>query len=154
MKLPDKTGNTTGASNPQEKVPAASRSSGRVDELLKFAESLKGTKYRYGGTTPATGFDCSGYVCYVYKRFGIDLARSSASQYKTNGTSVERENLQPGDLVFFNTSGRGISHVGIYLGNDEFIHASSSKGGVKVNNLKEQYWNNRYVGAKRVLVAE
>lgn len=149
LKLPDSTGQTNGQA---QKGQTASRSAGRVEELLKFAESLKGIKYAYGGTSPATGFDCSGYVYYVFKRFGIELVHSSAGQYKNHGIPVERKDLQPADLVFFNTSGKGVSHVGIYLGNDEFIHASSPGSYVKVSSLNDKYWATRYVGAKRIIL--
>lgn len=118
------------------------------NELVATAKDLVGIKYRSGGTTKA-GFDCSGFVSYVFDGLGIDLPRSSSGMHGT-GTKVEKENLTSGDLVFFNTSGNGISHVGIYIGNGKFIHSSTSKG-VKVDELNDPYyWANKYVGAKRV----
>jgi cell wall-associated NlpC family hydrolase len=120
----------------------------KSDQLVTAAKSVIGTKYVYGGTT-ANGFDCSGFIGYVYKEVGVKLPRTSASMYNT-GTSVSKENLQPGDLVFFNTSGRGVSHVGVYIGNGKFAHSSSSKG-VTIAKLNDPYyWGSKYIGAKRV----
>lgn len=118
------------------------------NELVATAKNLIGTKYRGGGTTTA-GFDCSGFVSYVYKDLGIDLPRSSSGMHAT-GTSVDKDDLKSGDLVFFNTTGKGVSHVGIYIGDGKFIHSSTSKG-VKIDKLSDpHYWGKRYVGAKRV----
>lgn len=118
------------------------------NELVATAKNLIGTKYRGGGTTTA-GFDCSGFVGYVYNDLGIDLPRTSSGMHAT-GTSVEKDDLKSGDLVFFNTTGKGVSHVGIYIGDGKFIHSSTSKG-VKVDKLSDPYyWGKRYVGAKRV----
>lgn len=108
-----------------------------------------GTPYVWGGTT-AAGFDCSGFILYVLKKFNVDnLPRTSQSQAKV-GTAVAKENLRSGDLVFFNTLGTGISHAGIYLGNDQFAHSSSSKG-VRISKLTETYYKDRYVTARRVV---
>ena len=101
-----------------------------------------------GGTSLA-GFDCSGFTSYVYKNLGLTLPRTSQAQFKT-GTAVSKTNLREGDLVFFNTSGRGVSHVGIYVGNGKFSHSSSSRG-VTITSLSDSYWSKRYVGAKRVM---
>lgn len=107
-----------------------------------------GTSYKMGGTSLA-GFDCSGFTSYVFKNLGLTLPRTSQAQYKT-GTAVSKTNLREGDLVFFNTSGRGVSHVGIYVGNGKFSHSSSSRG-VTITSLSDSYWSKRYVGAKRVM---
>ncbi|GIO39912.1 hypothetical protein J41TS12_47730 [Paenibacillus antibioticophila] len=107
-----------------------------------------GSKYVSGGTT-TSGFDCSGFTMYVFSKIGIKLPHQSASQYKM-GTAVEKDELIAGDLVFFNTSGKGVSHVGVYVGNGEFAHASSSKG-VIISKLSESYYVKRYVGAKRIM---
>lgn len=120
-----------------------------VEELKETATQYLGAPYKYGGTNISTGIDCSGYTRYVFSKFGIDLKRSSRDQY-TQGTSVAKSDLQPGDLVFFNTSGKGISHVGIYLGDGKFISATTSDG-VDIDDIDDpHYWGSRYVGAKRV----
>ena len=116
--------------------------------ITSTATSLKGIKYVYGGTSKA-GFDCSGYVQYVFKQHGVNLSRSSSGQYAT-GTKVANSDLVVGDLVFFNTTGKGVSHVGIYIGDGKFAHASTSRG-VRVDKLNDPaYWGKRYVGAKRI----
>ena len=118
------------------------------NEIVSSAKNLIGIKYRYGGTTKA-GFDCSGFIGYIYKSNGVDLPRTAAGMYST-GESVKKANLAVGDLVFFNTSGKGVSHVGMYIGSGKFIHASTSKG-VKVDKLNDPYyWGNKYVGAKKI----
>lgn len=117
-------------------------------QIVSSAKSLIGIKYRYGGTTKA-GFDCSGFVGYIFKQNGVSLPRTAAGIYST-GTAVKKANLTVGDLVFFNTTGKGVSHVGMYIGSGKFIHASTSKG-VRVDKLNDPYyWGNKYVGAKRV----
>ncbi|WP_301109027.1 C40 family peptidase [Sporosarcina sp.] len=116
--------------------------------LINSLRTHMGTPYVYGGTTPS-GFDCSGYIQYVYKKEGHSVPRTTGQQFST-GTSVSKNNLQVGDLVFFNTSGRGVSHVGVYTGSNNFIHASVSKG-VMVSSLSDPYyWGSRYIGARRV----
>nr|WP_272040526.1 C40 family peptidase [Paenibacillus sp. JJ-100] len=117
-------------------------------KMDKVIDSAMGTTYKSGGTT-LDGFDCSGFTRYVFGKLGIDLARQSSSQYDM-GDSVSRMDMRPGDLVFFNTSGKGISHVGIFVGDGKFAHSSSSKG-VTITSLSENYWANRYVGAKRIM---
>ncbi|MFE4714609.1 C40 family peptidase [Paenibacillus sp. NPDC056722] len=107
-----------------------------------------GTSYKTGGTSTA-GFDCSGFTTYVYKSIGISLPRTSQSQYNA-GTSISRSQMRPGDLVFFNTLGNGVSHVGIFVGNGKFAQSSSSHG-VIISSLSEKYWADRYIGAKRIM---
>ncbi|WP_379164333.1 C40 family peptidase [Paenibacillus sp. sgz5001063] len=107
-----------------------------------------GTTYKFGGTS-TNGFDCSGFTSYVFKSVGLTLPRTSKAQFSL-GTSVSRNNLRSGDLVFFNTFGSGVSHVGIYVGGGKFAQSSSSRG-VNISSLSQAYWANRYVGAKRVM---
>jgi len=116
--------------------------------ISKTATSLIGVKYSYGGNTKS-GFDCSGYVSYVFKQHDVQLSRTAANMH-ASGTSVSKTNLETGDLVFFNTAGNRVSHVGIYIGDGKFAHASTSKG-VRVDKLNDPYyWGERYVGAKRI----
>ena len=118
----------------------------KIGSISETATSLTGIKYRYGGTT-TSGFDCSGYVNYVFKQHDIKLPRTSSGMYNS-GTTVKKSDLKTGDLVFFNTSGKGVSHVGIYIGNGEFAHASTSKG-VRVDKLNDPYyWGKRYTRSK------
>ena len=119
-----------------------------ANEIIATAKKYIGVPYVWGGSTP-NGFDCSGYVQYVFNAHGISLPRTSKQQYSV-GTWVSKSSLKPGDLVFFNTEGNGISHLGIYIGNNQFIHASSSKG-VIISSLSNTYWAPRYYGAKRIL---
>lgn len=107
-----------------------------------------GTAYKTGGTSTA-GFDCSGFTKYVFTKMGLTLPRTSKAQYKV-GTPVARNQLRSGDLLFFNTLGNGVSHVGIYVGNGKFAQSSSSRG-VTITSLNQAYWANRYIGAKRVM---
>ena len=116
--------------------------------LVNTGKSFLGVKYKYGGTT-AAGFDCSGYTQVVFKKSGVSIPRTTGAQYST-GTPVAKSNLKTGDLVFFNTSGRGVSHVGIYVGSNNFMHASTSQG-VMISSINDPYyWGSRYVGARRV----
>lgn len=117
--------------------------------LAEFALKLRDIRYRRGGRVPATGFDCSGFVHYVFARaLGIDLPDDSASQF-TAGIKVGRDEMKAGDLVFFHIRGKRISHVGIYLGNGRFIHSPATGERVRVNRLDESYWAHRFAGAKR-----
>jgi len=121
---------------------------GGAQQILSFAAQFLGTRYVWGGTTPFPGFDCSGYVQYVYRNSGISLNRTSEQQFN-NGVSVSRSELRPGDLVFFHTYSRGASHVGIYVGNNTMIN--SSNGGVSYDDMTNSYWAARYLGARRVV---
>lgn len=118
-------------------------------DIVKTASKLKGVPYKFGGTTPK-GFDCSGYVQYVFKKEKADLPRSADVQVQ-KGVFVLQKDLKPGDLVFFSTYEPGASHVGIYAGNGKFWSASTSKG-VVLSSLKDSYWKTRYYGARRVLI--
>ena len=119
-----------------------------ADQIIATAKKYIGVPYLWGGTTPS-GFDCSGFLQYVFRQNGINLLRTSKQQY-TMGVRVSKANLQKGDLVFFQTGSNGISHVGMYIGNGQFIHASSSNG-VTISSLNNSYWVRTYYGARRVL---
>jgi len=117
--------------------------------LAAYAMALSNIRYHHGGRAPKTGFDCSGFVQYVFAHaLGIDLPGNSVSQFGF-GTTVARDQLRTGDLVFFHTHGKRVSHVGIYLDNGHFIHAPSTGKRVRVDSLGKRYWASRYMGARR-----
>lgn len=124
-------------------------SSGAI-EIANFAMQYVGYSYVYGGASPSSGFDCSGLVYYSYGQFGYQLKRTADDQMNHNGVAVSRSNLQVGDLVFFG-SGSYANHVGIYIGNDNFVHAANPSSGVRVSSLNETYYANRYLGARRIV---
>lgn len=131
------------------KYKKASRGETTADAILRRAASVLGTPYSFGSTGNSS-FDCSGFTSYAYKAAGIDLPHSSGGQASL-GSHVDRDSLQKGDLLFFENSDKTrIGHVGIYIGNNNFVHASTSKG-VTVTSLGDDYYNNRYVGARRIL---
>lgn len=128
----------------------ATTDSRRANEVLVRAISLVGTPYRYGGNTPAGGFDCSGLVGYVFlDAAGLRLPRSTTALMELGSRRVARGDLQPGDLVLFTPTGGG--HVGIYVGEGRFVHAPSAGGTVRMDKLDAPYWARAYAGAKRVL---
>jgi cell wall-associated NlpC family hydrolase len=116
--------------------------------LVGTALALRGAPYRNGGTDP-NGFDCSGFTQYVFAQYGIALPRGVHEQYRW-GKSVDAQDLAPGDLVFFATTQGDASHVAIVVGSDQFVHAPSSDGVVRVERLRSSYWSQRYVGARRL----
>lgn len=119
--------------------------------LLK-ALSMIGTPYKFGGNKPEKGMDCSGFVRHVYKESSDVTLPRTAKDMSQTGEDVAESNLQPGDLVFFNTRKKPFTHVGIYAGNGEFVHASSRRSKqVTVSHLNDTYWSSRYNGARRVL---
>ncbi|MGD1986155.1 MAG: NlpC/P60 family protein [Desulfobacterales bacterium] len=121
------------------------------EKIVKTARRYLGVPYRWGGESPRTGFDCSGYTMVVYRLNGLDLPRSSRQQWEI-GKQISRRQLQKGDLVFFATSGGGrISHVGIYTGEDKFLHAPSKGSRIKTSSLSSKYFRSRYVGARSYL---
>ncbi len=126
--------------------------SAKADQIIQTAKSLIGTPYAWGGTTPKSGFDCSGYVCYVFGQNGYTLPRSTVEQTQV-GQPISRKGLAPGDIVIFRLPGggqRGL-HTGIYLGNGTFIHSPRRGQSVKEENLNSPHWTKWYVGARRIL---
>jgi cell wall-associated NlpC family hydrolase len=131
-------------------APASSLVLAPGAQVANLAEQYVGTPYRWGGSSPA-GFDCTGFVMWVYSQFGVDLPHNEAGQL-ASGASVPADDLQPGDvLVFANTYRRGLSHVGIYVGNGQFVHAADERHGVTVSNLWDGYWGPRFVAASRAI---
>lgn len=122
----------------------------RAQDLVLSAMGFMGIPYKWGGAAPDTGFDCSGFVQFVFKQAtGLILPRSSFDQVR-HGVSVAREELEPGDLVFFNTLRAPFSHVGIYIGENRFIHAPSRGKSVEIVDITSAYWQKRYNGARRL----
>ena len=145
------------ASNPASAqstvVEAANASptwSDKAQEVLIQALSLTGIQYKYGGKSPETGFDCSGFVRYVFSQATKITLPPTARAISQMGKTVKKEELQPGDLVFFNTLKSAFSHVGIYMGNNKFIHSPSAGGKVRVENMDNSYWKKRFNGAQRI----
>ncbi len=125
--------------------------SGTRKDILEFAATLLGIKYKYGSASPSKGFDCSGFTQYVFAQFDISLSRSSSGQYSNSVTKISKSELQPGDLVFFSNGKKGVvGHVGIYVGNDEFIHAPSPGGVVEYESMSTGYYKTRYIGSGTV----
>lgn len=149
IKVPQKTSTTKsksysrGGSGLSDSAPASDGSS----DVVSYAYKFLGRPYVWGASGP-NAFDCSGFTAYVYRAFGVGLGHYTGSQFGS-GQSVSRGNLAPGDLVFFNTYS-SISHVGIYVGGGNFIHAANEKIGVTVSSLSEGYYAARYAGARRV----
>jgi cell wall-associated NlpC family hydrolase len=140
-------------SEPLPKSFASTVSSAVVDKtetLINNAMQLIGVRYRWGGNTPQSGLDCSGFVRYVFNdTFGFLLPRKSAQMSKV-GLEIGKEELRPGDLVFFNTMRHAFSHVGIYVGDNKFIHAPSKGKSIRVDDMTKVYWEKRYNGARRL----
>ncbi len=128
----------------------AAELSNRASELAMQAMGMIGIHYKYGGNTPESGLDCSGLVGYVFKEaWGASLPRTSAELSQV-GEKIEPQNMQAGDLVFYNTVKRSFSHVGIYLGDNKFIHSPSAGGRVRIESMDIGYWKKRFNGARRV----
>ena len=128
--------------SPETPVPAS------VPALVSTALRFRGVPYRNGGSDPS-GFDCSGFIQYVFGQLGTLLPREVRDQYQL-GRGVDLDDVQAGDLIFFETAGRGASHVGMAIGGGEFVHAPSSRGVVRVERYDAAYWARRFVGARRV----
>lgn len=141
------------AANAPADGAAAGESGGyfeRTRELVIHALALIGVNYKFGGNTPADGLDCSGLVSHVFQEVaGLVLPRNSQAMSKL-GAKIDRPELQPGDLVFFNTRKRAFSHVGIYIGEQRFVHAPSRDREVEVADMHDRYWQKRFNGARRV----
>lgn len=151
----------TSAVQAVEPSPVAQEDQSQVSMFERYTDSIRslvdrslnflGVPYRFGGTSPITGFDCSGFVGKVFSdALGFGLPRTAAEMSQV-GEQVKLADLKPGDLVFFNTMRRAFSHVGIYLGNYQFVHAPSAGGVVRVEDMRVSYWATRYDGARRVL---
>lgn len=123
----------------------------RASDLVKEAMTMIGIRYKYGGTAPESGLDCSGLVRYVFKEArGTELPRTS-QEISRLGEKVDTKDLQPGDLVFYNTLRRSFSHVGIYLGDNKFIHSPAPGGEVRIESMDVGYWKKRFNGARRLI---
>ena len=136
--------------SPPGVISFVDRATATAQDAIDQAMDLLGIRYRRGGDSPETGFDCSGFVSHVFREgLGLILPRSS-KEMSRSGEAIGRDELQPGDLVFFNTMRRAFSHVGIYLGDNQFVHAPRSGGQVRIEDLRESYWMKRFNGARRI----
>jgi cell wall-associated NlpC family hydrolase len=122
----------------------------KTQGVIVNALSLTGIKYKFGGNSPETGFDCSGFVRYVFQNAANLTLPPTARAISQLGKTVRKDELQPGDLVFFNTLKSAFSHVGIYIGDNKFVHAPSSGKVVRVENMQAGYWSSRFNGAQRL----
>lgn len=130
----------------------ATSSSSLGQEIADYALQYVGYRYVYGAESPSVGFDCSGFVYYVYGQFGYNLSRTASQQYKSNGVSVSKSELQTGDLVFFSSNGGySVTHVGLYIGNNKFVHASTSSTGVIISSLDSAYYTRVWYAGKRII---
>ncbi|MET0964188.1 MAG: C40 family peptidase [Noviherbaspirillum sp.] len=122
----------------------------RASDLAIRAMAMIGIRYQYGGNTPENGLDCSGLVRYVFKQaWGAELPRT-AEEISRVGATVDKNDLRPGDLVFYNTLRRGFSHVGIYLGDNKFVHSPSAGSSIRIESMDLGYWKKRFNGARRI----
>ena len=139
--------------NEQPAQDSASKSpswSSTAQEIILHAISQTGVKYKYGGIAPDSGFDCSGFVRYVFQQAANLTLPHGARAISQVGTKISKDELQPGDLVFFNTLRSVTSHVGIYVGNNRFIHSPSAGGTVSVTDMNDAYWAKRFTGARHI----
>ncbi|MBR6027430.1 MAG: C40 family peptidase [Neisseriaceae bacterium] len=158
-KDPDLLGNKIREIQEQEQIKTARRSANtdnvstskqHADDLVMNAMSLLGVSYRFGGSSPVKGMDCSGFIQYIFRQaLSVDLPRTSA-EMATVGRAVEKSQLQPGDLVFFARNGKRINHVGMYIGNNKFIHAPRTGKDIEIQNLDKPYYTKSYAGARRI----
>ncbi|HEU0187280.1 MAG TPA: C40 family peptidase [Gallionellaceae bacterium] len=148
---PARTAHASHAPATEHPASAAMDSDADMNDVAVYALSLSDTPYRYGGNTPESGFDCSGFVRHVYKHtLGLSLPRTSHEMSRV-GEPQKVSRLQPGDLVFYNTRHQSYSHVGIYLGEGKFVHSPRAGSSVRVENMNESYWLARYNGARRLI---
>ena len=134
-------------------VSFVDRATATAQDAIDQAMDLLGIRYRRGGSSPEAGFDCSGFVSHVFREgLGLVLPRSSKEMSKS-GEEIGKDELRPGDLVFFNTMNRAFSHVGIYLGNNRFLHSPATGGVVRVENMDITYWRKRFNGGRRLIEA-
>lgn len=139
------------ATPPVERAEASAAAREKANDIVLYALGLIDTGYRYGGKNPAAGLDCSGMVSHILKNaVGIDVA-GSAADIARRGRPVDLHQLRPGDLVFFNTRNQPFSHVGIYIGDDRFVHAPSDSGRVRTESLKSTYFATRLEAARSLL---
>jgi len=139
------------SSRPQATSPAPPANLTLGQRIVEFALDYLGTRYVYGGASPS-GFDCSGFVTYVYRNFDITVTRTASGQFRDNGTLIDKSELAPGDLVFFSSDGgEGVTHVGIYIGENEFVHSSRNGVGVIISRLDSAYYTRVWYGAKRIV---
>lgn len=135
---------------PPLQVSFVDRATATAQDAIDQAMDLLGIRYRRGGASPEAGFDCSGFVSHVFREgLGLILPRSS-KEMSRSGEVIGQEELRPGDLVFFNTMRKAFSHVGIYLGDNQFVHAPRSGGRVRIEDLRDVYWIKRFNGARRI----
>lgn len=135
---------------PPLQVSFVDRARATAQDAIDQAMDLLGIRYRRGGSSPEAGFDCSGFVSHVFREgLGLILPHSSKEMSKA-GQAISRDELRPGDLVFFNTMRHAFSHVGIYLGDNQFVHAPRSGGRVRIEDLRDSYWIKRFNGARRI----
>lgn len=152
---------TKGSGNPEftaladDEAALPSALKATANDVLFQAIGLVGTPYRYGGSSPETGLDCSGLIVFVFQQSaGLSLPRTTRELIDIDAPLVANDRLYPGDLVYFNTRGGRVSHIGIYVGERRFVHAPSTGGTVRMDNIDSDYWRKHYVEAKRVLQVE
>ncbi|MDR1935257.1 MAG: C40 family peptidase [Candidatus Accumulibacter sp.] len=140
------------ASAPGEEISFLDRYTNSTQDLILAGLELVGINYRRGGTHPDSGLDCSGFVQFVFRNaLGKLLPRTTREQSKVGDVIDDKNELKPGDLVFFNTMRRAFSHVGIYLGDNRFMHAPRTGGEIRVEDMSQSYWVKRYNGARRIV---
>ncbi|MES2933889.1 MAG: C40 family peptidase [Pseudomonadota bacterium] len=146
----DETSETTEPSGALVSLVTLEDISHRASDLALSAMGMIGIRYKFGGNSPESGLDCSGLVRYVFKESWGAILPRTAEEISHVGAQVETANLQPGDLVFYNTLRRSFSHVGIYLGDNKFVHSPSKGGKVRIESMDIAYWKKRFNGARRI----